>query len=195
MAGRAARQGGCPPGGGARLTRTQMLREAKSAAIVQKETRDKRPEPGPDRTRPSRSGCPGPRTGLAKRAPPPADPKKIDFARPGLTKAMMLRQKMSAEKIASAADAQRRLEAAKRRPTRTPAPVAGDARLGRQSVAPPQTPGFRTVKQAVDRGHVTTRRGGEPSIEVFDAELDEAVARGHIVTDRRGTVPKRPMVT
>ena len=140
------------------------LRQARSTAVVQK-------TPG----RPGPSGRAGGRTGLAVVGPPPACSKKINFARPGITKAMEMRQKAAAAKLEAAAAKER--EAARRCPRRTPAPVGGDAREGRERSAgrrraPPPSP-------------------PPPPLPVDGPALQTAIATGRIATHRGTGEPKR----
>jgi len=104
-----------------RLTKTQALRQARSATVVreyeQKEEAARQPPPppaavaGPSRKRPPRA---------------PAEPKKVEFARPAMTKAMLARIK-HAEKFKQELE-RKQEEAAPRKPRRTPAPIGGDPR-------------------------------------------------------------------
>ncbi|XP_015175693.1 PREDICTED: uncharacterized protein LOC107066012 [Polistes dominula] len=105
------------------LTKTQALRQAKSAALVkQYEERKETIEP--------------PKVDLSKRRKKPVhEPKKIDFSKPGLTKTMLARMK-HAEKIKQDYERKMEQQAAQvgRKPKRTPAPIGGDARIGRERV-------------------------------------------------------------
>lgn len=70
-------------------------------------------------------------TTIPKRGPPPTCPKKVDYKRPQMTKAMMQRLK-HAEKIREDMERKERerVEASQlRRPKRTAAPPGGDARM------------------------------------------------------------------
>lgn len=97
-------------------TRAQLLREAKSSAAV-RDMEKKQQE-------------------LAKRQADPfvrrkrvvmPEPKKVDFKKPGMTKAMMARVKQ-AEKFKQDYERKQQALTSDRRPRRTPAPVGGDAR-------------------------------------------------------------------
>lgn len=101
-------------GAGAALTRTEQLRQARTAALVksiaQREEAVARQQVDPSKVRRKIS-----RT----------EPKKVDFAKPGMTKAMLARIKQ-AEKFKQ--EYERRREVVTARVPRTPAPVGGDAR-------------------------------------------------------------------
>ncbi|XP_012061551.1 PREDICTED: uncharacterized protein LOC105624810 [Atta cephalotes] len=125
-----------------RLTKTQALRQARSATVVrefeQKEEAARQPQPQPALAGPSRRRVP---------LHTPAEPKKVEFARPAMTKAMLARVK-HAEKLKQEYE-RKQEEAAPRRPRRTPAPIGGDPRLGRErrrpiraapTVSPPISP-------------------------------------------------------
>lgn len=101
------------------LTKTQALRQARSAAVVkeyeQKQEAGRQPQPVlADPVR--------------RRRYAPAEPRRVDFARPTMTKAMIARVKQ-AEKFKQ--EYERKREEAmpmRRMPRRTPAPVGGDPR-------------------------------------------------------------------
>lgn len=70
----------------------------------------------------------------------PAEPKKVEFTRPGVTKAMMARVKQ-AEKFKQEYERKREETMPMRRmPRRTPAPIGGDPRFGRERRAPTPSP-------------------------------------------------------
>jgi len=99
------------------LTKTQALRQAKSAALVkeyeQKEEAERQRQP----------------TELGRRRRyVPAEPRRVEFARPAMTKAMMARMK-HAEKFKQEFERKREQTMPVRRmPKRTPAPIGGDPR-------------------------------------------------------------------
>ncbi|GAB1859945.1 hypothetical protein CAJAP_00898 [Camponotus japonicus] len=109
-----------------RLTKTEALRQARSAALMKeierKEEAKRQPEPVIDPGR--------------RRRYIPAEPKKVEFTRPAMTKAMMARVKQ-AEKFKQEYERKREETIPTRRmPRRTPAPVGGDPRFGRERVPP-----------------------------------------------------------
>lgn len=102
------------------LTKTQQLRQAKSAALLkeyeQKEVgRQQQPPQRPQR--PQRPVEPRRR----------AEPKRVDFSKPAMTKTMMARVK-HAEKYKQEYERKQEEMMPKRVPRRTPAPVSGDPR-------------------------------------------------------------------
>ncbi|XP_078052958.1 uncharacterized protein LOC144478685 [Augochlora pura] len=106
------------PGGG--LTKTQHLREARTSALLrdlkQKETV----------ARAQQQDVSKPRKRLTR------EPKKVDFQRPGMTKSMMARMQ-AAEKFKQEYDRKKQQEmTGERIPRRTPAPIGGDSRIGRE---------------------------------------------------------------
>lgn len=104
-------------------TRAQALRQAKSAAIINSRHQDTPAAPNPRRVR----------TGLARVGAPPLEPKRLEFSKPGVTKAMMARMQ-HVQKLKEAEEQKRRHEEAAiaGRPRRTAAPPGGDARLARE---------------------------------------------------------------
>ncbi|CAL1673768.1 unnamed protein product [Lasius platythorax] len=109
-----------------RLTKTQALRQARSAALVKeierKQEAKRQPQPVIDPGR--------------RRRYTPAEPKKVEFTRPSVTKAMMARVKQ-AEKFKQEYERKREETMPMRRmPRRTPAPIGGDPRFGRERVPP-----------------------------------------------------------
>ncbi|XP_043469090.1 uncharacterized protein LOC122502856 [Leptopilina heterotoma] len=104
-------------------TRAQALRQAKSAAIINSRLQEAPGAPNPRRVR----------TGLARVGAPPLEPKRLEFSKPGVTKAMMARMQ-HVQKLKEAEEQKRRHEEAAiaGRPRRTAAPPGGDARLGRE---------------------------------------------------------------
>ena len=104
------------------LTRTQILRQAKTAAAAAVREARPREDPCPSRRQ---------RTSLARVGPPPADPKRLDFSKPSLNKAMLARMQ-HAQKLKMAEEQKNRQEqASMRRSRKVAAPVCGDARTGR----------------------------------------------------------------
>ncbi|XP_026672496.1 uncharacterized protein LOC108628697 [Ceratina calcarata] len=114
-----------PPPACPGLTKTEQLRRARTQAALREHDRREqalaRHEPEPFRSRPRRPARP--------------EPKKVDFTRPGLTKAMIAKLKHS-EKFKQ--ELERKAEATlhTRVPKRTPAPIGGDARAGRERSVP-----------------------------------------------------------
>lgn len=101
------------------LTRTEQLRQAKTARELQ-ERAARLPPPEPLKVR--------------KRHVRP-EPKKLDFTRPGMTKAMLARLKQ-AEKFKQEYERKQEVQL----PRRTPAPIGGDPRFGRERVPPRRPP-------------------------------------------------------
>lgn len=101
------------------LTKTQALRQARSSALVKqyaerKETVEQPPPEPPKR----------------RRIAPTHEPKKVDFTKPGLTKAMLARKKHAEEmKKEYVRKKEEETAAVGRRPRRTPAPIGGDVRF------------------------------------------------------------------
>lgn len=99
------------------FTRTQALRQARSAALV-KEYEQKR-----ETTRPQQVAEP-----VTRRRHVVAEQKKVDFTRPTMTRAMMARVK-HAEKFKQEYERKREEAVPVRRvPRRTAAPIGGDVR-------------------------------------------------------------------
>ncbi|EGI65106.1 hypothetical protein G5I_06568 [Acromyrmex echinatior] len=120
------------------LTKTQALRQARSATVVKEY----------ERKETARQPQPVPLAGPSRRQYTPAEPRRVDFARPTMTKAMMARMK-HAEKFKQEYERKREEAMPRRRPRRTPAPIGGDPRLGRErprairrapTVSPPISP-------------------------------------------------------
>lgn len=182
MAGRSA----CPrqPGRGSiarpALTRTQMLRAAQTSAVVQKQPRaEPRPEPPPRAAVPSYA-----RQALARPCP-----KKLDFTKPQMTKAMQMRQKLAAQKIKDyEAQQTAKADAALRR-TRRSAPAATCPRpKAAQAPRRSDQESLRALQASINRGNDATMTLGPPNLAV-----EAAISRGHIATGR-GSRPKRPPV-
>ncbi|KAL0114185.1 hypothetical protein PUN28_011481 [Cardiocondyla obscurior] len=104
------------------LTKTQALRQARSSTIV-KEFEEKQETTRQQKPVLAEHG--------RRRPYIPAEPKKVDFARPGMTKAMVARMKQAQKKIRQYEDKQEEFKP-QRMPKRTPAPVGGDPRFGRE---------------------------------------------------------------
>lgn len=105
-----------PRAGPSGITKTQQLRQARSAALLkeyeQKQEAAKRQQVDP----------------VIKHRRPVAEPKRIDFSRPAMTKAMMARVK-HAEKFKQEYERKREETIPMRRvPRRTPAPISDDPR-------------------------------------------------------------------
>lgn len=109
----ASRRPRIPP----RLTKTQALRQARSATVIQEyeQKQELARQPQPAVVEPAR-----------RRRPAPAEPRRVDFTRPAMTKTMMARLKHT-EKIKQEQE-RRQKEAMRRAPRRTPAPMGGDPR-------------------------------------------------------------------
>ncbi|CAK9795322.1 hypothetical protein ANTPLA_LOCUS329 [Anthophora plagiata] len=131
------RPGTCPG-----LTKTQQLRQARSAAIAKDSKRGATRQPEEIKVR--------------RRYDRP-DPKKVDFTKPGMTKAMMARVKQ-AEKFKQEYESKRETYASGHFPRRTPAPIGGDARMGRERIT-----GRRTPAASPTRAPQTPKRAG-PSV-------------------------------
>ncbi|XP_066589226.1 uncharacterized protein [Prorops nasuta] len=154
-----------------RMTKTEQLRQAKSSAVVREYQQKESKAAAPEEPR---------RRVLPKRGPPPSDPKKIDFQRPGLTKAMLARMK-HAEKFKENLE-RKEQEAQVRKPRRTPAPICGDARLGRErtqrrSASPRRGPsGSRSRGPSPRRGPSGGPRSGrkKPPDPILEKSLELA---------------------
>lgn len=96
------------------LTKTQALRQAKSAALVREYEQKK--EKLPQVAEP-----------VVRRRHVVTEQKKVDFTRPTMTKAMMARVK-HAEKFKQEYERKQEEALPGRRPRRTAAPVGGDVR-------------------------------------------------------------------
>ncbi|XP_025989556.1 titin [Solenopsis invicta] len=109
------------------LTKTQALRQAKSATVIREYEQKQetvRPKPQPALADPGR-----------RRRYTPAEPRRVDFSKPAMTKAMMARMK-HAEKFQRELFERKQEETMRRRPRRTPAPIGGDPRFGRERLPP-----------------------------------------------------------
>ncbi|XP_076300973.1 uncharacterized protein LOC143219069 [Lasioglossum baleicum] len=106
------------------LTKTQQLREAKTTAMVrelQKKEEAVRPQ----------------QDAFKSRRKPAYEPKKVDFHKPGMTKAMIARMQQ-AEKMKQEYERKRQeATAGDRVPKRTARPIGGDARLGKEKAPRP----------------------------------------------------------
>ncbi|XP_015585388.1 uncharacterized protein LOC107263076 [Cephus cinctus] len=128
MAGRAGRAGPS-------VTRTQLMRQAKSSAVVRDTIQQNvAQQPG--------AGCPSkkPRVPkLSRKVAAPPSPKKIDFRKPGLTKAMLARMQ-HAKKFQSELDKRCDDTVARQKTKRKAAPLGGDARFGKERPARKKSP-------------------------------------------------------
>ncbi|XP_054011523.1 uncharacterized protein LOC128894082 [Hylaeus anthracinus] len=104
------------PRAGSGLTKTQIMRQAKAAAVVQefekRHDADMKYQPDPLKTRKRILSY---------------EPKKVDFKKPGMTKAMLARVKQ-AEKFKQDYERRQAAVGGDRVPRRTPAPIGGDSR-------------------------------------------------------------------
>lgn len=101
------------------LTKTQALRQARSATVVREyeQKQEAARQPQPVLVDPSR-----------RQRHAAAEPRRVDFSRPAMTKAMMARMKQ-AEKFKQEYERKREeTMPVRRRPRRTPAPIGGDPR-------------------------------------------------------------------
>ncbi|XP_043276495.1 uncharacterized protein [Venturia canescens] len=175
----ASRSSACPrqPGRGSiarpAMTRTQMLRAAQTSAVVQR--------------RPPRESCPEPppRPSFARQALSKPCPKKIDFAKPGMTKAMQMRQRVAAEKIKGYEEQQRTKEAACRRTRRSaPASACPRPRSAAQPSRRTNPESLKLLQTSIDRGHEASMQ------QPCNLAVEAAIEKGHVATGR-GAVPKR----
>ncbi|XP_070155304.1 uncharacterized protein [Polyergus mexicanus] len=145
-----------------RITKTEALRRARSAALLKelerKQEAKRQPEPVIEPGR--------------RRRYTPAEPKKVEFTKPAMTKAMMARVKQ-AEKFKQEYERKREETIPMRRiPRRTPAPIGGDPRFGRERIAParraptpsPPVSPARPMRRPIplERGVAPDRRAPEP---------------------------------
>lgn len=100
------------------LTKTEQLRRAKTAAMVQ-ELEKKREALMKHQAEPAAPARPKKILSY--------EPKKVDFSKPTMTKSMMARLK-HAEKFKQEYESRKEITSGDRRPRRTPAPIGGDAR-------------------------------------------------------------------
>ncbi|XP_072760101.1 uncharacterized protein [Anoplolepis gracilipes] len=135
-----------------RLTKTEALRQAKSAALVREYERKQEPKRQPV-IDPSRR----------PRGYTPAEPKKVEFTRPTVTKAMMARVKQ-AEKFKQEYERKREETMSRSMPRRTPAPIGGDPRFGRERIRPARVSPVRPARRPtpLERRDVPERRVPEP---------------------------------
>lgn len=103
---------------GVMLTKTEQLRRAKTAAVVQ-QLEKKREALVKHQGAPSGSGRP--------KKILTYEPKKVDFSKPTMTKSMLARVK-HAEKFKQEYERKKEETTGDRRPRRTPAPIGGDVR-------------------------------------------------------------------
>ncbi|XP_011871686.1 PREDICTED: uncharacterized protein LOC105564133 [Vollenhovia emeryi] len=133
------------------LTKTQALRQARSATVVREleQKQEAAQQPPPVRAVPSR------------RRYVPAEPRKVDFSKPAMTKAMIARVKQAERFKQEYERKQEESRPAQRVPRRTPAPIGGDPRFGRERQpsarrAPTQPPPVSPPRPA--RRPLTERR-------------------------------------
>ncbi|EZA62794.1 hypothetical protein X777_07610 [Ooceraea biroi] len=127
------------------LTRTQKLRQTRPATLV-KEYEQKQ-EIG----RPQQAIDPGRRHRY-----PVSEPKRVEFTKPAMTKAMIARMK-HAEKAKQEYARKQETIPPRRIPRRTPAPIGGDPRLGREKISARRIPSPPRAR----RGAVPRRREPE----------------------------------
>ncbi|XP_011700849.1 PREDICTED: uncharacterized protein LOC105457710 [Wasmannia auropunctata] len=108
------------------LTKTQALRQARSATIVKEYEQRETGRPSQPQILAEPAG--------RRRRYAPAEPRRVEFTRPTMTKAMMARVK-HAEKIRQEYE-RKQEEPVRRVPRRAPAPIGGDPRFGRERVPP-----------------------------------------------------------
>ncbi|XP_017799315.1 PREDICTED: uncharacterized protein LOC108580155 [Habropoda laboriosa] len=142
------RAGACPGPG---LTRTEQLRQARTAALLKdtekKEARIRQQEDFKVRRKYVRP-----------------EAKKVDFKKPGMTKAMLARVKQ-AEKFKQEYERKEEALTSGRLPKRTPAPIGGDARSRQQLnlMGRGRTMGRRTPAASPTRAPQFSGRAG-PSV-------------------------------
>ncbi|KAK2585862.1 hypothetical protein KPH14_010456 [Odynerus spinipes] len=171
------------------LTKTQALRQAKAAAFVKQYQEKKETTSQPQVDLPKR-----------RKKSPVCEPKKVDFSKPGLTKAMLARMKHS-EKFKEDYDRKKQAEAAQigRRPRRTPAPIGGDARAGREKMprkeppqragrAPPPAKGPAAIPQKTRALAKTINADVVQAEPLGDGPIDSIVIPAGTIKDNRTTV-------
>ncbi|KZC05949.1 hypothetical protein WN55_06124 [Dufourea novaeangliae] len=147
------------PRAGTGLTRTQQLREARTVARI-REIEQK------EHTLKSQADALRPRRRIDR-----PEPKKVDFHKPGMTKAMLARVKQ-AEKFKQEYEQKKQMATGGDRiPKRTAAPIGGDARVGRERMT--QTAkSVRVPATSVPRaGPSTARKGGIPRPQTRTPEV------------------------
>ncbi|CAL7937983.1 unnamed protein product [Xylocopa violacea] len=151
---------------GPSLTKTEQLRRQRTAASLreyeQKQDALARHQADPFRAR--------------KRTARP-EPKKVDFTRPGMTKAMLARVKQ-AEKFKQEYERKQEAISSDRQPRRTPAPIGGDARVGRERI-----PG---------RERRTPRASPVPSQRTSPVRREFDARQSRLTSPRRIPVARRP---
>ncbi|XP_024222783.1 uncharacterized protein LOC100744992 [Bombus impatiens] len=130
------------------LTKTEQLRQARTASLVRDiELREDAA------SRHQRDAF------KVRRRMVRPEPKKVDFSKPGMTKAMLARVK-HAQKFKEEYERKQESVTSVRTPKRTPAPIGGDARMGRE-----RTPGRKTQRITPA---TTPRRGVSPPRREFE---------------------------
>ncbi|XP_035737121.1 uncharacterized protein LOC118448220 [Vespa mandarinia] len=170
------------------LTKTQALRQARSSALVKQYAEKKetieQPQPEPPKRR---------------RIAPTHEPKKVDFTKPGLTKAMLARKK-HAEQFKKEYERKKEEETAHvgRRPKRTAAPIGGDARVGRERM-PKKDVSRKTPSKALPPIPEKTRQLAKTiKADVVRAEpvgkgpIDSIVIPAGTIKDNRTTIVSIP---
>lgn len=156
---------------GCGLTKTQQLRQARSSAALQeyeqKQDKFKRPEDP-----------------LRRRKYEKPEPKKVDFSKPTMTKTMLARMKQ-AEKFKQ--DYERKREETTHHPRRTPAPIGGDARMGKERI--PKKPPSSSTFAASSRDPSARRREGPAIIPEKTCELARSMNADVIQAEPIGEGP------
>ncbi|XP_076650273.1 uncharacterized protein LOC143357638 [Halictus rubicundus] len=110
--------------GGGGLTKTQQYREAKTAALV-RELQQKE-----EATKPRQDA-------FKSRRRITHEPKKVDFQRPGMTKAMIARMQQAEKRMQEYERKKQEATGGDRIPKRTARPIGGDARIGKERIPRP----------------------------------------------------------
>lgn len=123
------------------------------------------------------------------RRPPRPEPKKVDFTKPGLTKAMIAKMKHS-EKFKQELERKSEATVHARVPRRTPAPIGGDARVGRERSVP-RTRRTPTASRAASPGPSQVPRATTPRAPVprRTAELARMMNADVVQAEPVGTGP------
>ncbi|XP_046835814.1 uncharacterized protein LOC124431681 isoform X2 [Vespa crabro] len=170
------------------LTKTQALRQARSSALVKQYAEKKETIEQPQAEPPKR-----------RRIAPTHEPKKVDFTKPGLTKAMLARKK-HAEQFKKEYERKKEEETAHvgRRPKRTAAPIGGDARVGRERM-PKKDVSRKTPSKALPPIPEKTRQLAKTiKADVVRAEpvgkgpIDSIVIPAGTIKDNRTTIVSIP---
>ncbi|XP_047365664.1 uncharacterized protein LOC124955372 isoform X1 [Vespa velutina] len=170
------------------LTKTQALRQARSSALVKQYAEKKETIEQPQAEPPKR-----------RRIAPTHEPRKVDFTKPGLTKAMLARKK-HAEQLKKEYERKKEEETAHvgRRPKRTAAPIGGDARVGRERI-PRKDVSRKTPSKALPPIPEKTRQLAKTiKADVVRAEpvgkgpIDSIVIPAGTIKDNRTTIVSIP---